>query len=132
MHAPNTAAEEGLELISGRRVSAADPYLSCPSRQSFIVMPFRNLAPANSCQTVVQLLQESETAMATTTVSDKYEITIPEEVRSGLDIKPGQEVELVRNGDHIEIVPVRSIREARGFLEGIRTTTIEREPDRRL
>lgn len=95
-------------------------------------MPFRNLAPANSCQTVVQLLQESETAMATTTVSDKYEITIPKEVRSGLDIKPGQEVELVRNGDRIEIVPVRSIREARGFLEGIRTTTIEREPDRRL
>lgn len=70
--------------------------------------------------------------MATTTVSDKYEITIPEELRSGLDIKPGQEVELVRSGDHIEIVPVRSIREARGFLKGIRTTTIEREPDRRL
>jgi len=34
-------------------------------------------------------------------VSDKYEITIPEEVRSGLHIKPGQEVEVVRNGDRI-------------------------------
>lgn len=65
-------------------------------------------------------------------VSDKYEITIPEEVRSGLHVKPGQEVEVVRNGDRIEILPVRSIREARGFLKGIRTTTIEREPDRRL
>ena len=68
--------------------------------------------------------------MATTTVSDKFEITIPEELRSKLNIRPGQQVELIRSGDRIELVPVRSIREARGFLKGIRTTTIEREPDR--
>ncbi|PSQ81574.1 MAG: AbrB family transcriptional regulator [Bacteroidetes bacterium QS_8_68_15] len=67
--------------------------------------------------------------MATTTVSDEFEITIPEQLRSDLDIKPGQQIELVRSGDRIELVPVRSIREARGFLEGI-STTIEREPDR--
>lgn len=70
--------------------------------------------------------------MATTTVSDKYEIVIPEELRSDLNIKPGQQVEVVRSGRRIEIVPVRSIQEARGFLRGIRTTTIEREPDRCL
>ena len=70
--------------------------------------------------------------MATTTVSDKYEIVIPEEVRSELGIKPGQKVELVGSGDCIEIVPIREIREARGFLKGIRTTTIDREPDRNL
>jgi AbrB family looped-hinge helix DNA binding protein len=70
--------------------------------------------------------------MATAKVSDNYEITIPEEVRSGLDLTPGQEVELVRSGDRIEIVPVRPMQEARGLLEGIGTTTIEREPDRRL
>lgn len=70
--------------------------------------------------------------MATTTVSDKYEIVIPEELRSDLDIKPGQQVELVRSGGRIEIVPVRPIQKARGFLRGIRTTTTEREPDRRL
>ena len=68
--------------------------------------------------------------MATTTVSDKYEITIPEELRSGLGIEPGQQVELVQSGDRIEIIPVQSLREARGFLKGIRTTIIEREPDR--
>jgi AbrB family looped-hinge helix DNA binding protein len=69
--------------------------------------------------------------MATAKVSDNYEITIPEEVRSGLDLTPGQEVELVRSGDRIEIVPVRPMQEARGLLEGIGTTTIEREADRR-
>lgn len=69
--------------------------------------------------------------MATTTVSDEFEITIPEQLRNDLDIKPGQQIELVRSGDRIELVPVRSIREARGFLKGI-STTIEREPDRSL
>jgi AbrB family looped-hinge helix DNA binding protein len=67
--------------------------------------------------------------MATTTVSEEFKITIPEELRSSLNIKPGQQIELIRNGDRIELVPIRSIREARGFLKGI-STTIEREPDR--
>jgi hypothetical protein len=35
----------------------------------------------------------------------------------------------VRRGDHIEIIPVRPVQEARGFLRGL-DTTIEREQDR--
>jgi AbrB family looped-hinge helix DNA binding protein len=59
--------------------------------------------------------------MATTTVSDNLEIAIPEELRSRLNIRQGQQIELV---------PVGDIRDARGFLRGIRSTSIEREPDR--
>jgi AbrB family looped-hinge helix DNA binding protein len=68
--------------------------------------------------------------MATTTVSDNFEIAIPEELRSRLNIRPGQQIELIQSGNRIELVPVRAIQDARGFLSGIRSTSIEREPDR--
>jgi AbrB family looped-hinge helix DNA binding protein len=68
--------------------------------------------------------------MATTTVSEKFEITIPEKIRSKLNIRPGQQIELAQIGNRIELVPVRNINNARGFLKGIRTTTIKRESDR--
>jgi AbrB family looped-hinge helix DNA binding protein len=68
--------------------------------------------------------------MAITTVSEKFEITIPEKLRSKLNIRPGQQIELVQIGSRIELVPVRNIRDARGILKGIRSTIIERESDR--
>ena len=62
-------------------------------------------------------------------VSSDFTIPIPKEVRDALDIVPGQEIQLVRSGDRIELVPLRSMDEARGFLKGM-STTIEREEDR--
>jgi AbrB family looped-hinge helix DNA binding protein len=67
--------------------------------------------------------------MPKVTVSPKFEIVIPREVRDSLSIKPGEELQVFRYGDRIELVPVRSIREMRGFLKGI-DTTVERDPDR--
>jgi AbrB family looped-hinge helix DNA binding protein len=68
--------------------------------------------------------------MTATTVSEKFEIIIPEEMRSELNIRAGQEVELVQSGNRIELVPVGDIHNARGFLKGISSTTIKREDDR--
>ncbi len=62
-------------------------------------------------------------------VSPKFQIVIPREVRDSLSIRPGEELQVFRYGDRIELVPVRSIREMRGFLKGI-DTTLERDPDR--
>jgi AbrB family looped-hinge helix DNA binding protein len=67
--------------------------------------------------------------METVTVSPKFQIVIPRAVRDALDIRPGQKVQVVRYGDRIELIPLRPIREMRGFLRGI-DTTVEREPDR--
>jgi len=61
--------------------------------------------------------------------SSDFMIPIPTEVRNELDIAPGQEIQIVRSGDRIELVPLRSIDEARGFLKGI-STSVEREEDR--
>ena len=62
-------------------------------------------------------------------VSPKYHVVIPRAVRAALGIRPGQKMQVIQYEDRIELVPIRSAREMRGFLKGI-DTTIEREPDR--
>jgi len=69
--------------------------------------------------------------MATVTVSSRYQITIPREVRESLGIRPGQKLEVFRDNEIIVVVPVRDIREMRGFLKGI-DTTVERDREDRV
>jgi AbrB family looped-hinge helix DNA binding protein len=68
-------------------------------------------------------------AMEKVRISPKYQIVIPKSVRVALDLIPGQDVEMIAHGDRIEVIPVRPLRAARGFLKGI-DTTVEREIDR--
>lgn len=67
--------------------------------------------------------------MEMATISTKYQVVIPKKVRDELDIKPGQKVQVIPYMGRIELIPVREIKESRGFLEGI-DTHVEREPDR--
>ena len=66
-----------------------------------------------------------------TTVSSKFQIVIPREVREHLKLRPGKKYHVMAYGDRIELVPVRKLKEMRGFLKGI-NTNIEREEDRQL
>jgi AbrB family looped-hinge helix DNA binding protein len=65
----------------------------------------------------------------TVTVSPKYQVVIPSRVRELLGVEPGQKVKVILYDNRIEMIPVRPIREARGFLKGL-DTSVEREPDR--
>ncbi len=67
--------------------------------------------------------------MKTVRVSPKFQIVIPKRIREKLSLSPRQKVQAIVYGDRIELIPVRSIKEMRGFLEGI-ATTVEREADR--
>ncbi len=69
--------------------------------------------------------------MNTVKVSPKYQVVIPKEVRESMNIKPGQEVAVLRYRGRIELIPMSSVREMRGFLRGM-DPSIERVPDREL
>ncbi|RJR19616.1 MAG: AbrB/MazE/SpoVT family DNA-binding domain-containing protein [Nitrospiraceae bacterium] len=63
------------------------------------------------------------------TISPKYQVVIPRELRESLNLKPGEKVEFIQYENRIEMIPVRDIKKMRGFLKGI-DTTVEREKDR--
>jgi AbrB family looped-hinge helix DNA binding protein len=68
--------------------------------------------------------------MAQTKVSSKYQIVIPKELRSQVDIRPGQKFQMVAKGGVITLVPDKPISEMRGFLRGIRTSGFREKKDR--
>jgi AbrB family looped-hinge helix DNA binding protein len=69
--------------------------------------------------------------MDTVTISPKYQVVIPRAIREKWNVKPGQKVRFIIYGNRLEIVPVRDIKSARGFLKGM-SSTIERDEEDRV
>jgi len=67
--------------------------------------------------------------METVTISPKFQVVIPLAVRKSLGIKPGQKIQVILYDNRIELVPLKPIKKARGFLKGI-DTSLPREADR--
>ena len=63
------------------------------------------------------------------TFPSDFQVELPREVRESLGIQPGQKIQVLLYNDRIEFIPVKPLRQMRGFLEGI-DTTVERENDR--
>ena len=67
--------------------------------------------------------------MNTVTVSPKFQVVIPQAIRSALRITVGEKLRVISYADRLEFIPVRSIKKMRGFLRGM-DTKIDREEDR--
>ncbi|MEA2060074.1 MAG: AbrB/MazE/SpoVT family DNA-binding domain-containing protein [Thermodesulfobacteriota bacterium] len=67
--------------------------------------------------------------MDTVTVSPKFQVVIPKNIRDALQLHPGQKMKVIEYNGRIELIPVRDISELKGFLKGINTEFI-REGDR--
>jgi AbrB family looped-hinge helix DNA binding protein len=63
------------------------------------------------------------------TVSPKFQVVIPKEIREQLDLAPGQKLQMIAYDDRIEMVPVRAVQSLRGVLKGI-DTRVPRDKDR--
>ena len=70
--------------------------------------------------------------MYAVTVSPKFQVVIPKKVRQSLNIRPGQKMHVIEYGNHIVMIPVRPIEEARGSLSGIDTDPQREKEDRDL
>ena len=66
---------------------------------------------------------------ALTTISTKYQIVIPREVREQFNLKPGQKVMFIPYKNSIRLVVVPSIKEARVIFKGMNTDNIREEVD---
>jgi AbrB family looped-hinge helix DNA binding protein len=67
--------------------------------------------------------------MDTVTVSPKYQVVIPKNIRDALQLRPGQKMKVIEYNGRIELIPDRNISDLKGFLKGINTDFI-REGDR--
>ena len=62
-------------------------------------------------------------------VSPKFQVVIPLLIRKSLRLKPGVKVQVFQYENRIEYIPVKKIKDMRGFLKGI-DTTIKRDKER--
>jgi len=63
------------------------------------------------------------------TISPKFQVVIPQQIRQAMKLFPGQKVQVIMYGNRIELVPERDIKTMRGFLKGI-NTSFQRDEDR--
>jgi AbrB family looped-hinge helix DNA binding protein len=56
--------------------------------------------------------------MQTSTLSPKYQIVIPKEVRKSMNLKPGQQLQFIEKDGRIEIRPILTTDQLIGFLKG--------------
>ena len=68
--------------------------------------------------------------MGVVTLSSKYQIVIPREIRERLRLRPGQRLLIIEKDGVIHLIPQRPIREMRGFIRGLNTEGLREEGDR--
>ncbi len=54
--------------------------------------------------------------MSTVKLSSKFQIVIPKTIREEMGLSAGQLFHLIRIGDRLEFIPVRDLKNERGFL----------------
>jgi AbrB family looped-hinge helix DNA binding protein len=76
------------------------------------------------------LYDKKENDMETVTVSPKYQVVIPRSVRERVRIRPGVKLQVISFDDRIELIPIRPMKEMRGFLKGLDARFDRDEADR--
>ena len=69
--------------------------------------------------------------MSTATVSSKFQIAFPKEVREAMHIQPGQQFEFIPMGSVIQLAPKTTIKQLRGIARGAKPTQYRDRKDRK-
>lgn len=67
--------------------------------------------------------------MTAVAVSPKFQIVIPKDVRESMGLVSGQKVQVLTYRNRIELIPIKPMKEMKGFLTGI-DTEVKRDKDR--
>ncbi len=67
--------------------------------------------------------------MGAVTISSKYQVVIPREIREQFNLKPGQKLDFIPFNGTLRVVVVPPIEDARGMLKGMNTDDIREEVD---
>jgi AbrB family looped-hinge helix DNA binding protein len=67
--------------------------------------------------------------MSVVTVSSKFQVVIPVEVRDKMNLKPGQKVIVVEKDGVVHMIPEKPLKEMRGFVKGVNTENLREEED---
>jgi len=67
--------------------------------------------------------------MTTVTVSPKFQVVIPKEVRESMGIFSGQKIQVLTYQNRIELIPIKPMKKMKGLLKGI-DTEVSRDKDR--
>lgn len=68
--------------------------------------------------------------MATTTISSKFQIVIPKEVREKLHLTPRQRLQVLEKGGIISLVPEVPLKSLKGVLKGMNKADLREKKDR--
>jgi AbrB family looped-hinge helix DNA binding protein len=67
--------------------------------------------------------------MEAVTISSKYQVVIPKEVRKQFNLKPGQKIMFIPYNGTLRVIMIPPITKARGMLKRINTENIREEAD---
>jgi len=67
--------------------------------------------------------------METVTISPRFQIVIPQQIRESMRLRSGEKARVLAFRNRIEVIPIRDVRALRGYLKGIDTSVV-REGDR--
>jgi len=68
--------------------------------------------------------------MNTVTLSSKYQLVIPRDVRERLDLEPGTKLTVIEKSGILYLVPERPLAEMRGVARGTRRKGLRDKKDR--
>jgi len=68
--------------------------------------------------------------MPQTVVSSKYQIVIPKEIRSKIDLEKGQILQVIVRDGVITLIPDRPLSDLRGFVKGMDSRELRDKEDR--
>ena len=78
---------------------------------------------------MVSIATKGDIWMSVVTVSPKFQIVIPLDVRRSLGIRAGEKVCVMEYDGRIALIPIKPMKKMRGAFKGM-DTSVERETDR--